>query len=508
MKLHSSLTILLATLSSSSILASTTSPSNAQLSQEIQQIDQQTKKLQNEVKSLRTKLHQEELQKKTQQKKAPIVITKAPTDAVKDKDVPLADQYKYSTGYDVYGHAPTVTTSPLVGLYSAYNAQDLLEQSSSMNEDLTLLKQHQQYYRFLASHGETLTRPVLVMSGGVEGQLYDINGYNATSKDRGISLSTAEIDMDALASTWASAFLSLDYDNSPVSTGSRDPRSTVYLKRGFLTLGNLEQFPMYFTLGETYVPYGKYSSIMLSTPLTQSLARIRSAAAILGLVEGGFYGQAYGYAGDEITANNSVIEQGGVNTGYTYSFGESNSIDFGLGWVSNLADSQGMQNTGNSNSNQFQGFAFQNANNLRHAVPAADAHTTWNLGPISLIGEFVSAVDSFNVNDLMFNNEGALPQAMHSEIDYGVNFWNRPFTFGLIYGQTWDSLAVNLPRYSYAAVMTVSIWKSTIEGLEYRHDINYSNGNVADGGPSPHVGNQITGGGTRNSVLAQFGVYF
>jgi hypothetical protein len=63
-----------------------------------------------------------------------------------------------------------------------------------------------------------------------------------------------------------------------------------------------------------------------------------------------------------------------------------------------------------------------------------------------------------------------------------------------------------IPKESFSAEITTSIWKDTIEGLEYRHDKNYSASDSSSGlgFPTP-VGSQ---GSSQNTVTAQVGVYF
>ena len=61
-----------------------------------------------------------------------------------------------------------------------------------------------------------------------------------------------------MMSSWANGLFVLAYDDSAPSTGSCVTNARVYLSRGFLTIGNLDAFPMYFTIGQMYVPFGRY----------------------------------------------------------------------------------------------------------------------------------------------------------------------------------------------------------------------------------------------------------
>lgn len=412
----------------------------------------------------------------------------------------------------------TVTTSPLLGLRSAFDASDLLYQYPSMNEDLIILRQRQYFEDHLRYVGDTLAdRAIIVLSGALEGQIIynrDFTGFS----NGDINLTTAELDFISMLSTWANGFVSLDYDSAPPATGSRVTNSRIYLSRGFLTIGNLEVSPLYLTIGQYYPPFGRYSTLMLTTPLTKSLARIEARSALIGYYKSGFYGELYGFQGFRRTGVRYTFRQGGLNMGY-----QAYSFDFGAGYVTNMADSQGMQSnginpivtsfiTGNISQltlSQFGGFGdTPGGNNLVHNVPGVDAHMEFNKGPVSLITEFITATQHFAPQDMTFNGNPADVKAMHLEIDYNINVHNKPISFGLIYGQSWESLALNLPKNSYIAVISTSIWKNTMMGIEYRHDDNYGATALSSvtGAGLPVPPANI--GGTRNLVTLQFGAYF
>ena len=463
-----------ALLMSSGVMAATT---DVRLSNQVQAIDAQTQQLQKEVASLRQQLHSKK-------------------GAVSKVGLAADDPYK---------HFVTVTTSPFIGSSTNYNSSDVLFQTSSMNEDLILLRQHQQVDKYLKERGYTLNRPIVEISGGLEGQLYHVEGFGQQSTDKGISLSNAELDVNALAGSWASAFMSINYTDMSTSEGNRDPLEVLYLKRGFFTLGNLSKFPVYFTMGKIYSPFGKYSSTMLTTPLTLSLGRISTTNAILGVSSHGFSGQVYGYSGSKTTGGSKVFKQGGLNASYEKDFSKG-SVEFGAGLVSNLGDSQGMQDTGNKGSGEFQGFGI-NGNALKHNVSALNVQGKLEYASFAFIGEYVGALRSFDINDLTYDTgKAAAPKAMHFEVDYTFHALKRPWTAGVMYGRSFQALALNLPKDSYSVILQTSMVRNTLQTIEYRHDKDFTG--TATGG-STQPANAIVGTGrTRNSVIAQVGVYF
>lgn len=532
--------------------SSSASHSNAHLKSELRKVSLQTMALQKEINELRAQLHKKQThpvhgaangliaaqvmtyqstakssnKSKQESKQLPKQLPKPESVSKQkklDQEAAFLEAHHFWT---IFRHPVTVTTSPFLGLRSAFNASDLLDQQSSMNEDLTLLEQRAVLTRALREEGYDPSRPIVEISGGMIGQaIYSegTGGYSGSSSS--VNLSSAELDVNAIASTWASTFFSLDYDDSPALTGSRVPNSRIYLRRGFLTIGNLNYSDFYFTIGQMYMPFGRYSSTLVTAPLTLSMARILDRGIILGFLSHGFYAQLYGYEGNQTTINGVIFKQGGLNLGVKRSI-HVGSFDIGAGIVSNIADSEGMQNnaTGSTTLPFFHGFGEEpstvgpsNLNDLRHRVPAADVHGEFSLGRFALIAEFLSATEAFDPNDMTYivNGvvRGARPAALHTEVDYNFHTLNRPVTIGVAYGESWNAFALNLPKRSIWALLQTSIWKDTVESIEYRHDINYGSNVNATGGfiPTGGIGRvpvQFSPGGSRNLVTAQIGVYF
>lgn len=478
-------------------------PSNAQLQKEIRAIMMHDQQLQHEVRMLKTQLHTRGYHHGSN-----LVHRASPS-----KVLETSNNGAGHVLTDRFDHSITVTTSPLLGQHTG-GASEILEQMSKDNQQLTLLQQRAVLMKALRKEGDNdLYRPIMELSGGLEGQLYAVDGYGKNSEPRGINLSTAEFDVNGIVGPWAGGFMALDYDNSPVSSGNRSPKGTVYLDRGFVTLGNLNRFPLYASVGEMYVPFGRYGSLMLTTPITQSLARTRSDTALLGFFKEGIYASVFAYNGDQTSGGTHVFKQGGLDAGYKHNFGPNASDSFRVGASveSNLADSQGLQDTGvDSNTGHFQGFSSGTNNNIQHRVPAYAlyANATWRNW--TGIAEYVSATRDFATSDLSYGNtagvlSGARPSALHTEIDYTIHLWNKPFTFGADYDHSWEALAANVPKDSYVADIQTSWFRNTLETIEYRHDNDYSTSKSANGAG----GTRFTGTGkTRNSYIAQLGVYF
>jgi len=466
-----------------------TQPSASQLSETLHKVSLQTQQLQKQVVTLQKQVKQLKKEKNTNS----VAANANPKTVMKN-------------------HFPyhVITTTPYMGLRTAYDASDLLTRTLSMNEDLRLLKQRQTLENTFIKKGLSYgQRPLVQISGKVEGQALGGSGFNGATSD--VNLTGGELDVNAIVSRWAAGFMSITYDDAAPQTGDRESNSRIYLQRGFLTLGNLNVLPVYLTLGQMYIPFGSYDSYMVTTALTQSVARIDERALVLGFIKDIFYGQVYGYKGDSYVGNNAAINSWGFNLGLKGAFRCLKSYDAGIGYVANIADSQGIQDNGAgggtvAGTGTFSGFSQNGTNALQDRVPAGDIHGKVSIGPFDFMGEYIMPFTAFNVTDLTFNGTAAKPKALHAEMDYHKNLWNKPFTFGISYGQTWEALALNLPKNSYAAFVKTSLIKDTAEGLEFRHDTNYGASDIGNGngGNTPVT---VTGR-TRNMITAQVGVYF
>ncbi len=420
-------------------------------------------------------------------------------------------------GYNILPYI-TLSTSPYLAVTTAFDASDVWSQQSSMNEDLFLLQYRDKLEKELNKrHASLAQRPIIELSGAIEGVVMQtFNDFHNNGPSGDVNLNTAELDVNAMISKWAIGFMSIAYDSAPPQTGNRVTNSRLFLSRGFATIGNLEAFPLYFTIGQTYLPFGRYSSNMVTSPVTLSLARINDRTAILGYYKDGIYAQLYVYPGIDSNNADTVFHEGGLNVGIKRPFtlaSTKGSINFGGGIISDMTDSQGIGNTGAS-SPRFPGFTnietaeISNSYPFEHVVPGADIHSEITYGSWSLALEFVSALARFSNEDLTFNGHGASPKASHVELARTFPISNYTYTAGGSYGRTWEAVGLNLPQQSFTVYVRTSFWKNTITALEFRHDIDYSTNDESTAAVNFGSFNNTGTGKSRDMILAQLGVYF
>lgn len=514
--------------------------SQAPAKNSIDELEARTRHLQEEIASLRDELSH--VEKKATCHKAPRVVYRqaiSPTcypphppcarncPPLPNGDGPAKDPHNsygdLLTDFNLqnahlYTMGATVTTSPFLGLRSAFDASDVIVNLPSMNEDLRFLKEHVELQKQLCCRGLKLPdRPIIELSGKIESVIYAQEDYNDGPTTSDVNLAGVRLDVLAEVSPGVHGFIAFNMDNSTLDIlnntnldiqlaggVSRIFNSRVFVSRAFITIGDLCRSPVYFTIGQMFVPFGRYASNMVTAPLTLLTFRTNERAALLGYYNRGLYASGYVYRGDtELGAPG--IDEWGANLGYEYKWCD-NSANLGVGYISNVGDATGMQVTGASRG--FFGFARNTrTETLEHRVPGFDLHGEFTFGHLGLIGEVITSTRAFAYEDLNYNGHGAKVSAMNTEASYSFKIVDRPASVAVGYTKAWQALALNTPEESFLAAFNISIWKNTIESLEFRHDDNYSASDIAGGrGAIPPVVNSV--GGSRNTYTFQIGAYF
>jgi hypothetical protein len=428
----------------------------------------------------------------------------------------IAEQKEYLPfDIDVPGQS-FVSTGPYVGVPIQFAGSELVVNSPSVNTDMQLLDIRKTIHKqLMAMGGEIFAEPYhshLLLSGIVEAQ--------ASYENVGGSPSTTNIDVTNMSldaffigpSPWTLGFVELSFNNGPSANNAYVvSNSSVYVNKAFITIGDFYRSPFYGTVGQYYVPFGQYSSMMVSDTLPKLMARTKARAILVGFeqqVETGFYGSVYIFRGDSHAASVDKVNNGGANLVFKFNQTALHLHgEIGAGVIANLADSAGMQS----------GNGFSAYEQIVHRVPAYNLRTILGLGTKwSFIGELVTASTRFNPNDMSFNGRGARPWAFDTQLGYSFRILdNKPSNVGIGYAKTHEALSLGLPTTRYSLVFNTSLWRNTLQSLEFTHDKNYAASNIANG----PVGAEATPGActattctstgkSDNGVIAQFDYYF
>lgn len=398
-----------------------------------------------------------------------------------------------------------IYTSPLsIGPYfkDATGGSKLIINVPTVREDSRLLLR--QYQLTEKCHKLGIPAPDLpqvTLTGKLEGQASYMDTY-ASSRSGNINFGSAELDTYVQSNSWVSGYMALNY----TSDENRDD-SRLFMNRAFITIGNLSKFPFYTSIGQVYVPFGRYSSLMVTAPVTQVLGRTRARTLTVGYQQtdnnNGLHAEVYGFQG--LTNNNlsHSNQNWGIDIGYEFNNRCHLSGEIGTGYISNLANSQGIQAT-----------VFLNTeNHLRHRVPALNVYSILAINPVVFLAEYVGAIRSFDANDISFINQRRRPTAFHTEASYTFKTGSKPSSIGVSYGCTSQALALGLPQDCYSIFYNINIWRDTNLALEYRHDVNCAVVNTVPIGysPTPDVvpANLVTDfKKSDNMITTQFDLFF
>ena len=413
---------------------------------------------------------------------------------------------------DVPGQA-FVSTGPFIGVPLQFDGSDLIINSPSINEDVKLLTVRKAIKDQLQAMGGTIAQEPyhshLLLSGVVEGLINytDIGGSPSMSS---IDVSNASLDLFFMGpSDWLLGYIEYSFDSGPLpGDGYRIDNSRLYLNKAFVTIGNFAKSPVYGTFGQFYVPYGTYSSSMISSPLTKLLGRTKARPILLGYQQEGdnaWYASGFAFSGDSHVSVTNKIANGGLNLGYKFK-GQTIRGNVGGSIIGSLADSEGMQH----------GNGFNSFEQITHRVPGLNLRGSLNiLEHIDLSAEYVGASTRFNPNDMSYNGHGAKPWATNLEAAYSFYVMEKPTSLSMDYGTSHDALSLGMPLTRTAITLNTSLLHSTLQALEFRHDHNYAASSTGNG----PIG-ALTGGATcasvtctatgksDNAVTATFDYYF
>ncbi len=275
----------------------------------------------------------------------------------------------------------------------------------------------------------------------------------ADESESTFELATVELGFVGSMTDWAEAHLTLLYEE-----GGDDK---VLIDDAHIIIGNSDKCPFYLSFGRQYLPFGNFTSNMISDPLTLEIAETQETALQLGFAANGAYGSVFAFNGDTNQGGgDSQIEQFGANIGYAF-HSDTFTLDTGISYMNSMGDSDGLSD-------------MLKEQELLEAdyVDGFGAYAIASIGPVSLIGEYVTALDHFE------DAAHSQPMAFNIETAYSFSLGQIPSTAALAYQGT-DDMAGTLPESRILGTMALGIFDNTTLAFEYAHDEDYDE---TDGG--------------------------
>ena len=345
---------------------------------------------------------------------------------------------------------------------------------------------------------------LLSLAGGVN---FDAKWGNRSMGFQGentkrVSINDAYLNLFANVNEWTKGFASLSYNNAGDINGFANkagqysnvyPTDRLNLEQGYVTIANFEQSPLFAKLGKFYQDFGRYTIHPITRSLTQVMSESLQTAGQAGFVT------KMGFHGDVAAFDNSLKQrrvnalgatQGHSSTDYSASLGYdqmNDQLGFGVnvGYLYNMA---GVNDIAQAVSQYQSANASSSGGSYRNRVSAGTIDAYVTSGPFSLIGDYVSALQSFSSNDLGSKGlsavafgagSGAKPWAGNLQAGYGFNAMGKNQNLYVGYQASGDAVAMFLPQNRWVAGYNIDMWKNTNLGLELDHDTDYS---VSKGG--------------------------
>lgn|GEM_PF-5439545 len=214
----------------------------------------------------------------------------------------------------------------------------------------------------------------LELHGELESEIVHESGFADPEMGRS-SETNGDLTLD-LDLTWAPC----DWFTGEIAV-SWDDEDGDDFERVLATFGNPEEFPAYFSIGRTILPFGPFESNMISDPFPLDIAETTTEAALLGIEWGPLQAVAYTYDGtptrDQRGHGFNVF--GGTIQGAFE--GEEVGLQVGAGWLEHIADSDDLELFYREERLQF-----------KNRVPAATLYSLLTLDPFRLGFEYVGSL--------------------------------------------------------------------------------------------------------------------
>jgi len=253
-----------------------------------------------------------------------------------------------------------------------------------------------------------------------------------------------------------------------------DDETPLEIDEGFVTVGDTESFPLILTAGKLTLPFGLFETSMISDPLTQEIGEIKTYAVALGVEWQGLYASTFIYDGSTIDGDDDGrnLKVFGAGAGYLY---EEDDVVFmaGGGWIENIADAD-----------SFSEFLDEENLHLKDRLPGAVVYSLLEYGPLTLIAEYVAALEHVDVIDEDEAIDLGRSKVWNTEIYYSIEIEDVEATASFTYGQS-NSLGDLLPKKRLGGGISLSPFPYLKLAVEYLREYDYSvskggTGNEAD----------------------------
>jgi hypothetical protein len=277
---------------------------------------------------------------------------------------------------------------------------------------------------------------------------------DAGSDSSDIITPTVELGITAQVTDWVAAELVLLYEEDTDNDDGSGGGSDFGVDTAMVTVADPDS-RWFVNAGQFTLPFGRYETFMVADPLTLDLGETADTALAAGMGFGVLSASVYVFDGDR----GSRVNNYGAALGLVHEF-DGVSLSAHLGYIDDINESDGLQDV-------MDGAGLSNGSQN----PAGWAASVGlDFGPVSVIAEYVAALDGFD------GAAGAEPSAFNLEAGYGFELAGRPALVAIAWQGTDDYAAIDtaVSEKRLAAAVSVEIFDGTLVALEYRADEDYT----------------------------------
>ncbi len=224
------------------------------------------------------------------------------------------------------------------------------------------------------------------------------------------------------------------------------------------------------TGGQLYIPFGVFETNLIADPLTLDIGETRQTAFQLDGSAGGLSGSVFVFKGDNMEDGDNLIQGFGFAAGYSV---ETDGFGLGvnLSYTNDLGDSDGLEVAGAEGYDRVAGIS---------------ASAMLTIGSVSVLGEFLGAMDTFGADYVAFGDYGAKPSAWMLEVAYGFELAGKEAMLAASYQTTDEALALELPKKRMLIGLSTEVMDGLSLGFEWARDTDYG---ADEGGSGEHTDN-------------------
>jgi len=296
----------------------------------------------------------------------------------------------------------------------------------------------------------------LLIEAGVVDRDQNANGED----ENDISLTTVSLSIEAIVNRWVTGETNFLYEDP----GFSDTDASLNVEEGFITIGNMDEFPFFAKVGKFYVPYGAVlthfpDDPLMDVPVTLAFGEINEKALLAGFEKWGLSLSAYVFNGsvEKNFDDADAIDSFGIDANYTYE-SEPNelTLQVGASYLSNLADTDGISGVV--------------PGTLERLVDGWAAYLSSSWGKFFLDAEYMGALDEFRVAELADEN-GMEAEPSVWNIEFGLNHdWWRNLEVAFKIAGSDEAENLSIPETRFGVVLNQEIFENTILSAGYLND--------------------------------------